>query len=228
MSHTGTDSDGAMISRLERLACGELDQADRQRVLAWLEEDPRRWRICGLAFMEAQSWSEALSGWPGLPGTPGKPCRQVSVATPKSLGRPLAVLVSAACLLVAFSLGVAWRDIAGQVSTPQQPGTNAVEGHRENAARSGQPMLASLTVRQGSAFGPASSIQIPVTPHGPAAERDPSALDEIPEYVRSQWERRGFRLTAERRYLFAHLSNGQPIVVPVDQVLVHSMPQKVN
>jgi hypothetical protein len=88
-------------------------------------------------------------------------------------------------------------------------------------------VLASLSVQQGSAFGPAGAIQIPVVPRGSSVEGEAAALTDIPEYVREQWERRGLELTSERRYLFAELPDGQPIVVPVDQVVVHFVPQKV-
>ena len=76
-------------------------------------------------------------------------------------------------------------------------------------------------------IGPAGAIQIPVVPRDTSVDRDRAAVTEIPEYVREQWERRGFELTTERRYLFARLADGQQVVVPVDQVLVHSVPQKV-
>jgi hypothetical protein len=49
----------------------------------------------------------------------------------------------------------------------------------------------------------------------------------IPEYVRRQWERRGYRLTVERRYVFANLPDGAQVVVPVDQVQLNRVASKV-
>jgi len=48
---------------------------------------------------------------------------------------------------------------------------------------------------------------------------DGDALESsISDYDRMQWERRGFELTEERRYLPARLSDGREIVVPVNRV----------
>jgi hypothetical protein len=216
MSVRPTGNEAAMIARLERLAVGELDEADRAGVVAWLEEDPRRWRLCGLAFLEAQVCGEALVGW--SPAVGAGNCRQLRPNQSKRSSRRLiATLVSAASLLIAFGLGIAAREMAGR----------ELGSGDERVATENQPVLASLTVQQDSAFGPAGAIQIPVVPRDASVDRDRAVVEKIPEYVREQWERRGFELTAERRYLFARLADGQQVVVPVDQVLVHSVPQKV-
>ena len=228
MSQSGTRADAEMTAMLEQLACGELDDAKRSAVLSWLEKDPRRWRICGLAFLEAQSWSEAMGDWPTAPNEQVTIRLAAAAPSPDPRRRSVTALVSAACLLAAFVLGAMWDDVAGQGVAPLQAARDFDHGFSNNATSLDQPVLASLTVQQGSAYGPASSIQIPVVPRGAASESEAPSLNAIPEYIRRQWERRGFKLTAERRYLFANLSNGQPIVVPIDQVLVDSVPQTIN
>src|SRR5262245_58950532 len=60
MKTNTTVADDNFPSLVDRLVCGELDETARGRVLAWLEEEPARWRVCGLAFLEAQTWSQAL------------------------------------------------------------------------------------------------------------------------------------------------------------------------
>ncbi len=50
----------SMAPWIDRLVSGELDDASRRRLLHWLDADPRRWRQCGLAFLEAQSWEQAF------------------------------------------------------------------------------------------------------------------------------------------------------------------------
>jgi hypothetical protein len=227
-----------MITRLERLVAGELDAQDRAGLVSWLEEDLVRWRLCGLAFLEAQTWADALGGWMPTHQAARKPAALTRPNPPQSRSRRwAATLVSAASLLVAFALGLAARDIAGR-ETQLAHGGNQANGVDESAvgtmdsrdvrgSAANHPVLASVSVRQDWAFGTAGAIQIPVVPRTSRFEPPSATATEIPEYVREQWERRGFELTSERRFLFAELPDGEQIVVPVDQVLVHSIPQKV-
>src|SRR5262245_30677905 len=53
-----------MGTLIDRLVCGDIEECDRERLVKWLEEDPVRWRLCGLAFLESQLWSFALRTWP--------------------------------------------------------------------------------------------------------------------------------------------------------------------
>jgi hypothetical protein len=46
---------------LDRLVDGELAEAERREVLQTLERQPDGWRQCALAFLEAQSWGDALT-----------------------------------------------------------------------------------------------------------------------------------------------------------------------
>jgi hypothetical protein len=52
-----------------------------------------------------------------------------------------------------------------------------------------------------------------------AADEFP-ASEPISEYVRKQWERRGFELEEETRYLPAKLPDGRTVMVPVTKVHV--------
>ncbi len=46
---------------LDRLVDGELADGERREVLRTLERQPDGWRQCALAFLEAQSWGDALT-----------------------------------------------------------------------------------------------------------------------------------------------------------------------
>jgi hypothetical protein len=46
---------------LDRLVDGELGESERREVLQTLERQPDGWRQCALAFLEAQSWGDALT-----------------------------------------------------------------------------------------------------------------------------------------------------------------------
>lgn len=259
--------------QLDRLVCDELDEAGRARLLAWLDEDPRRWRSCGLAFLEAQTWSRALSG-SGLRPEADRAARfiptQAAVGTrdahgyesarlvaafPKPDGsnsadvhaslhgsrrtrrrRAVGAVAMAACLLLAFGLGVSLRELVAPVTVTSGPARNksalpnmgeeSPPGTPQKVAPSG-PTLAAVTVRPASGMGPAATIRIPVTPAADAASAAAWQMADLPEYVQKQWERRGYRVSKQRRYLFATLPNGESVVVPVEQFQVEHVKTEV-
>jgi len=43
-----------------------------------------------------------------------------------------------------------------------------------------------------------------------------------------QWERRGYKVSLERRYLFARLPDGQQVAVPIEHVHVNPIPVSIN
>ncbi len=46
--------------QLDMLVDGELSEEERREVLLRLDSEPDGWRRCALAFLEAQSWREAM------------------------------------------------------------------------------------------------------------------------------------------------------------------------
>jgi hypothetical protein len=70
------------------------------------------------------------------------------------------------------------------------------------------------------------TLQIPVVP-GDAHALSTDPRNRMPDYVRQQWERRGYNLATERRYLFANLPSGQRVVVPIDRVVANPLPATV-
>jgi hypothetical protein len=93
-------SDATRSHEIDRLVAGDLCETERDDLLLWLEKDPRRWRSCALAFLEAQLWQEAFTDVakpvPKLPVLP--PARQTRIR--------LRMLAAAAAVLVAFGLGI--------------------------------------------------------------------------------------------------------------------------
>ncbi len=290
MNTERSDSGAEMGNLIDRLVCGEIDEPARGRLLAWLEEQPTRWRLCGLAFLETQVWSHALGTWHqdgdeqlahgeascddakrgDIPDTVARraseepaelltrmvsedsanrvPRSRVgfvlsgSVRSPRSARLGYAAAL-AASVLVAFGLGLLSRGAffgsnghsapvaaGGPAATGDQPlppeNSVAARVPDEAAAASDQPVLASITARAG--LGPAeTSFQIPVVPATGTSTQAADSRSIVPEYVRQQWERRGFAVETQRRYLFATLPSGERVVVPVDNVQFNKLPIKV-
>jgi hypothetical protein len=256
-------ADGELSVLMDRLVCGELDELVRGRLLEWLEADPRRWRACGLAFLEAQTWSQALGHWPlhepgnsltlnqfgsessrrpavcdGSTGRTGA----VPAASVPALERRMAIrrALIAAAVVVAFGLGLALREFVDPSKPPHDrpvagaatSGADDQSAAQENrdVPQTEEPLLASLDVQAGGRFGVTAPIRIPVVPAGSDIGEDQAArrLAEIPEYVRQQWERRGYKVSLERRYVFARLPDGRRVAVPVEQFHVNPVPVSIN
>jgi hypothetical protein len=221
------------LSQIDRLVSGDLPEAERRNLLAWLDEDPVRWRRCAMAFLEVQVWQQAAEegsgfGVQGSDGaTEGVGLRgQVSergsvVAQARGATRPAVTtrqtLAIAALVLLALALGA----IAGRrwpaAPTPlpavadQQPAETPPELPPSDST---EPLVATVALKTNLDPRLEANISLPVTPQATAPLGEPS----IPDYVRKQWEKRGFEVVEEVRYLPARLPDGSQVMVPVNKV----------
>lgn len=222
---------------LDRLACGELDGTTRKNLLGWLDAEPLRWRDCALALLEAQAWNESLED--ASPAneveTFGRGLRrgretlaaQAEHLTTRAEQRRWAPMASlAAAVLIAFVLGALSRgwlaansDIV--VVKQQKPVEEQATGTEVS-----RPLMATVSLKPESGSEIPATMQIPVRSVGNLEQPQTSA--PISEYDRQKWERRGYQLTRERRYLPAQLPNGQKVVVPVEQVKANYVGSKVS
>lgn len=224
MSEHTRNTEGSPALLLDRLVSGDLDESGRREVLAWLEAEPLRWRRCGIAFLEAQTWAEAFEGWTATePPAHAAAGRRSRTETARRRRVPALSAVIATCAVIAFGLGIFAGDVLRQkqrstdrtdLAAPQTAGSES-NGDQQPPAQP-EPLLASLAVKpRGS--GALASVHVPVVPSedDASAERD---RPRIPGYVRQQWERRGYRIDSERRYLLATLPDGEQVAVPVEQI----------
>jgi hypothetical protein len=228
MKHDLSAPHANMANELERLVCGELDEAARRPLIAWLDEEPRRWRLCGLLFLEAQTWTEAIEKWPSRTESP-----QAAVAAtqhqnqsaPRRRVRDLAVL--AASVVVAFVLGaIAQRGESN----------NAARDTKIAAAASGQPVgkahedstrvMAMLPIAHQAGLPLQPALHIPVVPSD--AHANDRRAGPVSDYLRQQWERRGYHIDIERRFLLAKLPDGQQVAVPFEQYSFKPILPKIN
>ena len=210
---------------LDRLACGELDEPTRKRLFVWLDAEPHRWRRCALACLEAQTWNESL----GVLSAHREPIQKaraelVELRAPRSVpASPVSMLATvAALLLVAFALGAfshGWLD-------PQADAV--VEGLQQTAkTESTGPLMATVSFRPELGSSISGKLQIPVTAVRNSAADRPTPSN-ISEYDRQKWERRGYQLIKERRFLPAELPGGKKVVVPIDHVKASYVGSKVS
>lgn len=221
--------DAAMQAQIDRLVMGELPEPERRNLLAWLDEDGRRWRMCALAFLECQTWEAAALDWsdqaltigPGANAAVAKdhgPKRGSLHTNSDGQRRRVSTFAVAAAVLAAFISGAivaqCWPvQEAGPVHTiVEQPAKTPDEAPPGNPR---QPLLATVSVRSNLDPRVPLQLQVPVT----AAESpSQSAAALISDYERQQWERAGFEVVEELRYLPATMSDGREVVVPVNTV----------
>lgn len=232
--------EACMPERIDRLVYGELGESDRRDLLEWLEANPARWRMCGLAFLEAQEWGVAMKGW--VSATASMPCPVPGAALRDGAGglrfaRARRILTAAA-LVLAFAGGIGVGDLAARKppetvppmvgKTPSDQPPQLVETPVGHKAAPEEPLLAEIEMQVMGGPGKASPVRIPVVPASLNSNASADRPTEIPEYVRQQWERRGYDVSVERRYLFAKLPDGQRVAVPVEQLRVNPKPVHIN
>ena len=107
------------------------------------------------------------------------------------------------------------------VGEDREPGSPRLDEPLEQnliAEASLQEGVAIMRLSTGSGDG-AYEMSVPVKFTGGAVE----VIDrpaELPEYVRQQWERRGYHVSQQRRTIQLTLGNGNQLDVPIDQFLL--------
>ena len=212
---------------LDRLACGELDETTRKNLFSWLDAEPLRWRSCALALLEVQAWNESLENTERK----SKVVTELAPVAIREKNRGSAMLhwaplsSLAAALLIAFTLGAfsrGWVKSNGDVVVENTH--PAVARHHESEPAG--PLMATVSLRPEPGSGMPATLQIPVMSMQHSGAQPPST--PISEYDRQKWERRGYQLTKERRFLPAQLPDGKKVVVPVEQVKANYVGSKVS
>jgi len=199
---------------LDRLAADELSSPERRELFAWLDRAPARWRECAMLLLEARELELALGDWTGDVPSGG----ELMVArSEKSLHlRNIRTrwLASIACLVLAFGSGVALESLRGR------PDPAIVDGHQQQRT-------------QAVPSSDAAEEPEPVVPTEPAqtARREPSdekplvadtrphggPIATVSPYVRSKWERQGFRVEQQGMVSLA-LPDGRNVKVPAEKL----------
>ena len=222
----GTD---AIATQIDRLVSGDLPEPDRRSLLAWLDEEPTRWRGCALAFLEAQVWEQATTREGEAPVEPcvgtvtqGSECRVqesggwIQPARATSWSSTANWLALAGALLVAFAAGTlaGQRWFAGPWLKESSPPVETITAEQVPAAPRTRPLLATVSVRTNLDPRLTAQVQLPVEP----AAEPLAGASSISEYDRKQWERRGYDVVEETRYLPAKMPDGRTVMVPVNRV----------
>jgi hypothetical protein len=231
MSHSPFHDD------LDRLVDGTLDEASRRRLMARMEAEPEAWRLCALAFLEAQAWGEALrplardaadplavrASRPAPPhslplaGRAEEGGRESQTRRSPSLLRPLALAASVA---LAFALGHSLRRGTDRPASDMTVAAQPAPAQPAPAANPAHPRPAPVE------RGPTSEIAAPLI--ASAEPPDDAALDKpdddpvaaIPADLRRRLASEGFRVEPRGGYRPIRTADGRTIRVPYQDVRV--------
>lgn len=217
MTHSN-ENENAMF---DRLVDGELSAAERERLLASLDERADGWRHCALAFLEAQSWRAEMRQFVAAPFE--KRSVTNSVAGQGSRRR-LGALALAAGLLLAFAAGWLVRspNFGGDISNQMVETTIDKNVSPEDLAKSlGPDDSVTLLVRDDQ--GKPQRFRVPLVDSAGLDDRLGTMFTSLPEGYRDNLQERGYDLRGRRRYAPLYFEQNDqlvPMVVPVDDVNV--------
>ena len=210
--------------QLDRLVDGELSPAEYRTLLLALDADPRGWKRCATAFLEAQAIRGELSSLGGeefaLPETPAATSARGSSVAARRAPRwqaPLGGLIGlAAGLLLALGLGP-W--LAKRQTPPAAPtladrdapvSSAPVDAPQVEPPRERQP-LGNVSLVAGG-----RKMQVPLF----ALDERPEALwsehalpDELLEFLRAQ----GHQVQHLPEVAPMELDDGRQVLVPIDR-----------
>jgi hypothetical protein len=211
----------------DRLADGELSNAERQELLASLDDRADGWRRCALALLEAQTWRRDFKSF--LTQTAPPTVVQVAAAVPPELpARPMWGSFSksntnrwftlAASALVAFGVGWQMRGPDSQARINEQVTSDNVAS-KEVAPLAQEDSRDAVTLLVKDDQGKQQRLRLPLV-DGPELE---SQLVDITPEARASLQNRGLDLQSKRRYaplFFEHNKQVVPMVVPVNDTYI--------
>lgn len=234
---------------IDRLVDGDVAPRELRRALGRLDAAPDGWRRCTLAFLEAQSLSEALRCH-DEPVLRGDTLRLASATAPEVSPRmrprrdrfPARQALAAAVALAAFTLG--WVGHGWRGGGPSPRPTESAPRESATPASSGERAATELARSEAvpRAVTPSATLRVPAirevaripigdgaTPEAEVPILAGSGLDErwlndqpppVSEYQQARWERQGYQLEQQRRLVSVPLADGRRAAIPVDQVRV--------
>jgi anti-sigma factor RsiW len=219
---------------IDRLVGGDLTKTESRQFVARLDADPAAWKQCALAYMEAQSWREAFES---MLDRETKPAPQTIKAT-RTLRASGSLMATAAAVVVAFVAGIgamaAWqasfaeRPTANDVATganrdAKDRGKNAAK--RQATPNSDDPLLVGVVNITNN--GETEAAFPLVAAKDNALVSIELTSDQLNDYNRQLWERRGYRIEQYRKLVSVALADGSRFRFPVDWVQYRYVGERV-
>ncbi|HEY4759908.1 MAG TPA: hypothetical protein VIH42_04945, partial [Thermoguttaceae bacterium] len=205
-----------------------------------LDREPDGWRRCAMAFLEAQSWKKEIGDLRQSVTAVSLSTKPVVLKT-KQINphfKLLGTLASmAACFLLTLWIGVWWQQHGRHAAAIIAGGnSNQLVSKTSEQAATILPMRSDQTSTpwQLVRLSPAGSTDSSQALQLPAIERDQideqwlkSMPDSIPNNVVQALRHAGYRVRTNQELLPLQFKDGRRLVVPIDQVDVKYVGNKV-
>lgn len=215
---------------IQRCVDGELSDEDRSQLLSRMEENESGWRDLALAFVETQVIAHACRDV-SRPAQLQKPAaapqaaRQTTAKPQRFAPATWSVTVAAAVIGVALGLLAGNRPTGDSTPAGDLPEVADTQGNadQQDSLDQGldevvpQPVM---NMEFADASGDASHWTLPVYDADEVGEDYWLVHDVLPEEVRQDLARRGYRLDHDREFYTIPLDDGREVAVPVDTVQV--------
>ena len=218
---------------IERLIDGELNDAEQQQLLRAFDAQPDTWRAVALGFVEAQWVRSELAGW--NPTTVAAPTAQTStsLSSPAAgLGRASQVMTALAALVATFAIGIAARHWWPAKTADPTGGSIVNTDPRSVGPHIGRPVdePTPLQVQRAGAPRDETALRRVNLPLIPAERVDPRSLYNAPAItpeLKAALQRMGHVVHEERRFYSVELKDGRRVLVPVNEIRVEFVGNKV-
>lgn len=210
---------------LNRLADNELDEPSRRLLMEWLDEDPFRWRRCALVMLESKEFERSIGDWATASTGPaiGHPLQVTNPAPSqktkcvtdarRSTGQrrwrtfSTVSVVAIATFVSGIIVDRCWTDTSHLANTnsPHHPQSPDASSRTANDDRmpTDRPQVASETASEAE-----------------NKNSQPNAATRtvmLPDYVRGQLERQGYRVNSQQKLVSVVLPGGEQMTIPVEE-----------
>jgi hypothetical protein len=231
MSEVSTSS---LQRDIDRLVGGDMTKAESRQLVARLDADPDGWKQCALAYLEAQSWRGAFESMVACE-TEAAP---QSVKATRTLRASRSLMATAAAVVVAFVAGLgamaAWQarstdrtpthDIARDTHPPAS-GPRKGTATMQVDSKDDDPLL--LGVVNITSNGETEAAFPLVTTKDKELVSIELTSNQLSDYDRQLWQRRGYRIEQYRKLVSVALADGSRFRFPVDWVQYRYVGERV-
>lgn len=223
--------------QLDRLVDGELSADERRTLLESLDATPGAWRECAVAFLEAQALRSQFGAIDAEVASPPADSANGQAATPRQRevsSPPAFWWAVAASALIAFGAGTLTPRLFE--SSPSARGEMLVLQDQPAEGGAAEPAEWIEPIPLAPANAPRGETLTFYVADDQGGRRsfttrlvDAEQLDrryglQFPSRVtprlRQRFEGEGFHVTSDKRYAPLYLEDGQPFVVPVEDVQI--------
>jgi hypothetical protein len=214
-------------NHIDRMVCGELDDASRTQLICFLEDHRDSWRNVGLAFLEAQCWREALALESSIKSSNVKRLSVVNQPNAHTPNRNRSRLSWLPLLAASWAIVFAGGWWLHDKSTSSRLTTDASLAEQTNDSKQGEFIWATVNSRAISTPLVGARLQLPLRVQGDELI-SVCNWPSISDYEIDVLRRQGVELRTEQRYVNATLPDGRDVSIPVEHYITSKTTTTVN